>query len=262
VAEAWFRYYAELNDFLPVLDRGNRLKRHFDVAGSVKDLVESFGVPHTEIGLILINGESVAFSQIVKDGDRVSVYPAFESLDISSLSRVAAPRQVFQFVLDVHLGRLAAYLRMAGFDTLYEKNASDVELAAISAREGRVLLTRDRYLLMRAEVDAGYWIRSTDPKQQLLEVARRLQLATHLQPFTRCMKCNGVLQPVERDSVLPRLPPRVREKTRFQRCSGCGAIYWEGTHHARMSKLLEWVKANSAAVPDQLDDGLGGGGAC
>jgi uncharacterized protein with PIN domain len=246
VAVAWFRFYAELNDFLPAPSQGKLVKRHFDVTGPVKDLIESFGVPHTEVDLILINGESAAFSHEVRDGDRVSVYPIFESLDISSVSLVrTAPLRALQFVLDVHLGRLAAYLRMAGFDTLYANTASDSELVGIVVREGRVLLTRDRYLLMRADVDRGYWIRSTDPKQQLIEVVRRFHLVTCMRPFTRCMKCNGVLEPIGRDSIWHRLPPRVREKEEFRLCSGCGAVYWEGTHHERMSKMLEWMKTNA-----------------
>jgi len=262
VAVAWFRFYAELNDFLPAPGRGKRVKRHFDVVGPVKDLIESFGVPHTEIGLILINGESVAFSHAVRDGDCVSVYPTFESLDVSSVSRVAVAVRGPRFVADVHLGRLAAYLRMAGFDTLYTNTASDSELVEAVVREGRVLLTRDRYLLMRADVEEGYWIRSADPKQQFLEVVKRFHLAASMQPFTRCMKCNNMLAPVGRDSIWDRLPPRVREKTEFRLCSGCGAVYWEGTHHERMSKILDWVKANTGTLRDQLDAGVRGGGVC
>ena len=171
---AWFRFYAELNDFLPVESRMKELARHFDVSGSVKDLIESFGVPHTEVDLVLINSESADFTCLVRDQDRVSVYPVFESLDISAASRVRpAPLRELRFVLDVHLGRLAAYLRMAGFDALYRNDASDAELASISVSERRVLLTRDRYLLMRTEVNRGYWVRSTDPRQQVVEVLER-----------------------------------------------------------------------------------------
>ena len=243
---AWVRFYAELNDFLPVESRMKELARRFDVSGSVKDLIESFGVPHTEVDLVLINSEPADFTCLVRDQDRVSVYPVFESLDISPVSRVRpAPLQELRFVLDVHLGRLAAYLRMAGFDALYQNTASDSELVAVVVREQRVLLTRDRHLLMRSDVDRGYWIRSTDPKQQLMEVVRTFDLVRRVQPFTRCMKCNGALEGVSRDSVLDRLPARIREKEEFRLCRGCGAVYWEGTHHARMKEIVEWVKANS-----------------
>ena len=246
MSAARFRFYAELNDFLNDENRGKELTRHFSVSGSVKDFVESFGVPHTEVDLVLANGKPVDFSYQVSDGDRISAYPVFESLDISSVSRVhPAPLRALRFLLDVHVGRLAAYLRMAGFDALYGKQASDAELAAIVAREGRVLLTRDRYLLMRTAVERGYWIRSTVPKQQLLEVVKRFDLAGSMRPFTRCLACNTVLEEVGRESVLERLPPKIRDMDLFHICPSCERVYWEGSHHARMSTLIAWVRANA-----------------
>jgi hypothetical protein len=250
MSAARFRFYAELNDFLPEEKRGKELTRHFSVSGSVKDFVESFGVPHTEVDLLLANGKPVDFSYLVCDGDRVSVYAVFESLDIASISRVRpAPLRALRFVLDVHVGRLAAYLRMAGFDTLYGNEASDAELAGIVAREGRVLLTRDRYLLMRTAVDRGYWIRSTQPKQQLLEVVKRFDLAGSMRPFTRCLQCNTLLEEASRESVLERLPPKVVDKDNFRICPTCRRVYWEGTHHEGMRKLLRWVNKNVSASP-------------
>jgi hypothetical protein len=246
MSAARFRFYAELNDFLPDENRGKELTRHFSVSGPVKDFVESFGVPHTEVDLVLANGQPVDFSYQVSDGDRVSVYPVFESLDISSVSHVRpAPLRAPRFLLDVHVGRLAAYLRMAGFDALYGKQTSDAELADIVAREGRVLLTRDRYVLMRTAVERGYWVRSTVPKQQLLEVVKRFDLVGSLRPFTRCLACNTVLEEASRESVLGRLPPKIKDKDVFHVCPGCQRVYWEGTHYERMSTLLAWVKANA-----------------
>jgi len=250
MSTARVRFYAELNDLLPHEDRGKELTRHFSASGSVKDFIESFGVPHTEVDLVLANGKSVDFSYQVDDGDRVSVYPVFESLDISSTSRVRpVPLRALRFLLDVHVGRLAGYLRMAGFDALYRNQASDPELASIVAGEGRVLLTRDRYLLMRTAVDRGYWVRSTEPKQQLLEVVRRFDLAGSMRPFTRCMECNTLLGEASRESVFEQLPPKIRDKDVFRVCPTCHRIYWEGTHYERMSKLLSWVKVNVAATP-------------
>ena len=216
----------------------------------MKDFVESFGVPHTEVDLVLANGKPADFFYPVRDGDRVSVYPVFESLDISSVSRVRpAPLRALRFLLDVHVGRLAAYLRMAGFDALYCNQASDPELAAIVAREGRVLLTRDRYLLMRTAVDRGYWVRSTEPKQQLLEVVKRFDLAGSMRPFTRCLDCNTLMEEASRESVLEQLPPKIMDKEVFRVCPSCQRVYWEGSHHERMSTLLRWVKANVPAPP-------------
>jgi uncharacterized protein len=249
MSAARFRFYAELSDFLPEESQEKELVRRFNVSGSVKDLIESFGVPHTEVDLVLANGEPVDFSYPVHDGDLVSVYPVFESIDISSVSRVRAfPLRILRFVLDVHLGRLAAYLRLAGFDAVYSNQAADAELERVVAQERRVLLTRDRYLLMRSRVDRGYWVRSTEPKRQLLEVVNRFDLAGALQPFTRCMKCNGVLEDFKPDAAQKaalQLPPSVAQKDSFRVCHGCGRVYWEGSHHARMSKLLDWVKATS-----------------
>jgi uncharacterized protein with PIN domain len=239
VSEACFRFYAELNDFLPVEGRMKPVTRRFDVSGSVKDLIESFGVPHTEVDLVLVNGAPVDFSYVVRDGDRVSVYPVFESLDVSSISRVrTTPLRHLRFVLDVHLGRLAAYLRMAGFDAVYHNQATDLELADAVVQERLVLLTRDRYLLMRADVDRGYWVRSTDPKKQLVEVLRRFDLGGSMRPFTRCMRCNGVLEDISREAVMDRLPESVKSKDGFRLCPGCGRVYWEGSHHARMKEIL------------------------
>ena len=250
MSAARFRFYAELNDFLPDEDRGKELARYFSVSGSVKDLVESFGVPHTEVDLVLANGKPVDFSYPVRDGDRVSVYPVFESLDISLVSRVRpAPLRALRFLLEVHVGRLAAYLRMAGFDALYDNQASDAELASIVAREGRVLLSRDRYLLMRTAVDRGYWVRSPEPKQQLLEVVKRFDLAGSMRPFTRCLECNTILEEASRETLLERLPPKIREKDVFRVCPSCQRVYWEGSHYERMSQLLRWVKANVPAPP-------------
>lgn len=233
------RFYAELNDFLPPESRGKTVIRHFDVSGPVKDFIEACGVPHPEVDLVLVNSESVDFSRLLRDGDHVSVYPVFESFDIGSVSRVRTkPLRQLHFLLDVHLGRLAAYLRMAGFDAVYSNCAGDDELADRVAREQRVLLTRDRYLLMRTSVDRGYWIRSTAPRQQFVEVLERFDLAKNMHPFTRCLRCNEVLEPVSRELVLDHVPPGAARKEKFHRCPQCSRIYWEGSHYARMSDFL------------------------
>jgi hypothetical protein len=181
--------------------------------------VERYQGHRYEVDLVLANGKPVDFSYPVHDGDLVSVYPAFESLDIASVSRVRpVPLRALRFLLDVHSGRLAAYLRMAGFDALYGSQASDAELAGIVAREGRVLLTRDRYPLMRIAVERGYWVRATDPKQQLLEVVKRFDLAGSMRPLTRCLECNTVLEVASREAVWERLPAPIRDKEVFRVC--------------------------------------------
>jgi uncharacterized protein with PIN domain len=174
------------------------------------------------------------------DGSRISVYPVFEAFDIGSLSRVRPePLREPRFVLDVHLGRLCAYLRMAGFDTLYSTDAADDELAWVASREHRILLTRDQGLLKRRLVTHGHWMRATNPRAQFEEVVRRFDLTRRIRPFTRCLRCNAPLEPVPPAAVAHRVPVRVRQTPRdYRQCGGCKGVYWEGTHHARMRAML------------------------
>ena len=241
MAEARFRFYAELNDFLPLERRFREFTCEFLDVAAVKDRIESFGVPHTEVDLILVNGQPVDFACRVKDGDRVSVYPMFESFDIAGLTRLRPePLREPRFVLDIHLGKLAAYLRMIGFDTLYDNRSNDEQLARISRDERRILLTRDVGLLKRGAVSHGYFVRETDSKGQLAETVRRFDLARLIRPFSRCMRCNGVLEDAAAKDVQSQLPPRAAELYHeFRRCSGCRRVYWKGGHYRRMQEWLE-----------------------
>jgi uncharacterized protein with PIN domain len=240
MSRATIRFYAELND-LVVPERRFR-DSEVDFAGSpaVKDVIESLGVPHGEIDLLLLNGRPVGLGERLRDGDRVAVYPVFEAFDVGALPTVrAAPLREPRFVLDGHLGRLAAYLRMLGFDVLWDQQPSDVDLARISADERRILLTRDRGLLKRSQVTHGFFVRATHPEEQLREVVERLQLQRLARPFTRCLRCNGALESVELAAVEGELPPRVRARVEeVRRCAGCRKLYWAGTHHDRMSALV------------------------
>ena len=240
--QATLRFYAELNDFLQPRHRDQVVERSFNVRPSIKDLIEATGVPHTEVDLLLVNGESVDFAYPVSDGDRISVYPVFESFDIAAVTRVRSePLRALRFVLDVHLGRLAAYLRLAGFDTVYRNDLDDAELAGIAAG-GRVLLTRDRGLLKRRAVTRGYWLRTTAPRAQLVEVLRRFDLARAVRPFCRCLRCNTLVRPVPKADVARELPPRTRQHyDAFHRCPGCDRIYWRGGHFDALRGLLEYA---------------------
>jgi uncharacterized protein with PIN domain len=254
---ASFRFYAELNDFLPAQQRQKDVTQSFELSASVKDMIEALGVPHTEVDLILVNGVSVDFSYQVQDGDQISVYPVFETIDINPLVRVRPrPLREPRFVLDVHLGRLAIYLRMLGFDTLYRNDYGDEELAHISSREGRILLTRDRGLLKRSVVTHGYCIRTTDSRQQLVEVLRRFDLFGSLTPFSRCLHCNGLLQAVDKATISDRLSPKTKQYyDEFRRCQNCERIYWPGSHFQRMQQFIESVLLNSPPSPDEPADG-------
>ena len=240
------RFYEELNDFMPAADRKKDIDFEFRGRRSVKDLIESFGVPHVEVDLILVNGESVGFSRIVADGDRISVYPVFESLDVGPVTRLRPealrdPR----FVLDVHLRKLARHLRLMGFDVDYRPDRDDDALAEIAERDGRILLSRDRQLMMRRKVSRGLYVRNTDPDLQVVEVLERLDLGKLCRPFTRCIECNGLIGPVDPGpaGIEDLIPPGVRSWcAEYYRCRGCGRIYWKGSHYEKLMKRV--VKIN------------------
>lgn len=241
VQRAYFRFYAELNDHLPPSERFETLEKSFYVPGSVRDMIESFGVPHPEVELILVNGQSADFGYVVQGEDRISVYPMFESVDITPKLRVRKePLRDTKFILDVHLGKLAAYLRMLGFDTLYRSCFSDLELARLSSEEKRILLTRDRGLLKHTCVRHGYWLRNTDSRKQAEEVVQRFDLGRRIHPFTRCMACNSVLYSVSKAEIVPLVPQRIMElHDEFRQCEPCGRVYWEGSHHNRMARFIQ-----------------------
>ena len=237
------RFYEELNDFLPPENRKVSFTHEVKQVGSIKDLIESLGVPHTEVDLILVNGESTDFNYIIQAGDQISVYPVFEVLDISPLTHLRpVPLRVTRFVLDTHLGRLAAYLRMLGFDSFYRNDYDDVTLASISVDEQRILLTCDRRLLMRKVVSRGYFVRARQPQQQLLEILKRFDLFNVLHPFTRCMHCNAEIKLVEKQIIVSKLLPRTRDHyDTFWQCPVCKKIFWQGSHYRRMRQLINSV---------------------
>jgi len=232
VRSASVRFYGSLNDFLAAAYRQSTLVCGFDSSPSVKDLVEALGVPHPEIDLLVVDGQSVEFSYRLRDGDRVAVYPPLRTFDLGDAARLRPPPQTEpRFIADVHLGRLTAYLRLAGFDAKYRNDHSDDEIVAISASEDRVLLTRDVGVLKHAIVRRGYFLRETQPARQLIEMLREFDLVAGATPFTRCLRCNSLLQVVAKDRVQHLLPARTRECYReFSRCPTCSRIYWRGSH--------------------------------
>ena len=244
------RFYEGLNDFLAQDQRDTDFNVELKKVRSVKDLIESVGIPHTDIDVIIVNGESVGFNYQVQSGDRISVYPVSDSLPDSILIEPSAlqhcqPKRSGDalFVLDVHLGRLASYLRMLGFDTLYKNDYDDPTLADISADEHRILLTCDRWLLMRKQIDHGYYVRNRQPQQQLLETLSRFGLYDELKPFTRCMHCNGLTQPVEKQAIETHLLPKTKKYyNEFFQCSSCKKIYWKGSHYLKMKEMIDNVK--------------------
>ena len=237
---AEFRFYEELNDFLPAAQRKQTIVYRFENAPGIKDPIEALGVPHPEVELIVVNGESVGFDYRLQNGDRVAVYPVFESLDVTPLLRLRPePLRRTAFVVDANLGKLARRLRMLGFDALYRNDFDDREVIDVSVRTGRIILTRDRRLLYPKIVTHGYWVRATDPDSQTREVIERLDLARQVAPFCRCIDCNGIMERVDKKAVEDRLEPLTRKYYEtFFRCQSCGKIYWEGSHFKRMRGLV------------------------
>ena len=242
------RFYEELNDFLPERKRKQRFTHEFVNRPSVKDVIESLGVPHVEVDLVLVNGESVDFTYHPENGDHIAVYPVFESLNIQPIHRLRAkPLRQTKFVLDVHLGKLANYLRLCGFDTHYENDLDDHEIVEISKIQKRIVLTRDVGLLKHNNLTHGLWIRSQESRKQLKQVISRLDLAGEVKPFRRCMHCNGILVQVDKEKILHRLKPKTREYfDEFFQCRDCEKIYWRGSHYEKMLDWLEEIRREMA----------------
>jgi len=238
------RFYAELNSFLPVDLRQRAFDYSFPGPITVKEVIESMKIPLSEVDLILVNGRAVDFNYPVNDLDYISVYPVFEQFDITEISKLRkTPLRVSKFILDSHLGKLAKYLRMAGFDTLYENNYSDNSIREIAAKQSRIILTRDRDLLSSRNVTHGYYIRNINPKEQMAEVVAKFELRTQINPFTRCLICNSELKAIDKQDV----NSDVTEDTRkifdeFYQCSHCHKIYWKGSHYERMMEFLKSVE--------------------
>jgi len=241
--QAHFRFYAELNDFLPPWQRMQEFTHTFANNPAIKDVIEALGIPHTEVDLILINGQSVNFSYLLQNSDRISVYPVFEAFDITPLLRIRPqPLRETRFILDVHLGKLAAYLRLFGFDTAYRNDYEDAQLAQIASQEKRILLTRDVGLLKRSKVTHGYFLRETYPKQQLHEIFRRFDLFRTAKPFQRCMLCNGLISPIAKNEITHQVPATtLTYYNLFYRCQSCHQIYWPGSHYQKMQTFIKTI---------------------
>lgn len=241
INRVWFRFFEELNDFLPIEERGIPFLYLVKGNPSVKDSIEALGVPHVDVDMIIVNGEPVDFTRKLKDKDQISVYPVFESFDISGVSPLRTkPLRETKFILDVHLGKLAKYLRLCGLDTLYKNHFSDNEIIGMSLSDHRIILTRDRGILKNRKVTHGYWIRSQNPQEQLKEVLYRFDLKKSPHPFTRCLECNGLLMVVSREEIIEHLLPKTKRYfTDFWQCAECRKVYWEGSHYDRMKKFVD-----------------------
>lgn len=227
--QSTFLFKGYLNAFLPRRRRHQSFDYPFDAPRSIKDMIEAAGVPHTEIGLVLVNGTPVTLAYHMQHGDQVEVHPV----------QIVPKPPALRFVADVHLGRLVSYLRLLGFDTLYPEDYRDEELARISGEENRIMLTRDVGLLKRSIVTYGYFVQQTDPWQQLEEVIDRYELLPHLNIFSRCTTCNGLLEVVDKATIADRLLGKtIQYYHQFSLCQQCDKVFWKGSHYRHMRAFL------------------------
>lgn len=227
------RFHSELSFFLSDKHREEAFEASFHITRSAKDLIESYGIPHVEIGMIEVNGSPVGFDYLVQNRDSIVVLPTSGGLPGS-----------IRFIADIHLKTLVRRLRMLGFDTAYDPAFDDRALAECSRNENRVLLTRDRQLLMRSMVTLGMYVRSIQPKQQVYEVIKRFNLYTMIRPFSRCIPCNGEISPIDKKEIEANCVPRaVFERTeQFYRCRNCGKYYWRGSHVDKMDGIISEIR--------------------
>jgi uncharacterized protein len=237
---ATIRFYAELNDFLKNGRKYSPFEFSFKGNMIVKDAIESLGVPHSSVDLVLVNSQPVDFRHIIHQGDYISVYPEFESLDVSEVTSIRRkPLRITRFIIDAHLGRLARKLRMLGFDSIYENDITDEVIIQTAESEKRIILTRDKGILKSEKVTHGYYVRSTRTEEQLDEIIRKFDLESQFRPFTRCLVCNGKLAKARLPEVINELNPDTATIFKvFFRCTGCGKIFWEGSHYDRMKAFI------------------------
>jgi len=241
------RFYAELNTHLPRELRRITFDRTVSDGWTLRQILESLQVPSNEIDLVLVNGEPESLEHLLRQGDRVSFYPVWDSIDVTPITRVEnRPLRRLRFVLDAHLGKLAHHLRMLGFDALYRNDYRRDDLVRIATGEDRIVLSKSRTLIHTNVIEAGYCVKSSNPREQLIEVLRRFDLWRSAHPFQRCLHCNSTLRPAAKDSVVDRLPEKVRRLySEFTVCPGCGRTYWKGTHFEKMMEFTRRVYAES-----------------
>jgi hypothetical protein len=255
---ATFRFYGRLRALATapeetpageILPAGCTERRYmFGGRPALRDAIEAQGVPHPEVDLLLANGDPASLERPLHDGDRISAYPRLRRLAPDAVLRPDPPEPL-RFVLDVHLGRLARYLRMLGIDARYANDAADRALARVADREGRILLTRDRKLLCRRRIRRGAYVRAADPEAQLREVAAWFDLEGAAEPWTRCMRCNGTLTSTPPEAIRDTVPAAVYDAhDTFWQCTRCDQVYWAGSHVRRMRRLIDRVFGDGAAA--------------
>ncbi len=239
--EAYIRFYAELNNFLKEKNRYKNIKYKFNNKTTVKHAIDDYNVPQTEIDLILSNSKSVSLNYRIKNNDRISIYPVFESFDIKKSSRIRTNSlRTVKFIADVHLKKLAKYLRFLGFNTLYLNSFSDKDIVKISNKENRIILTCDIELLNRRKVNHGYLVKSRNKYKQIEEVIHRFQLKNSFNIFSRCLECNSKLIKVSKNIIKDEVDEYIYLNFEiFKKCENCNKIYWKGSHFENMISTIK-----------------------
>ncbi len=243
MSKVTFRFYEELNDFLPVMRQKTDFEIDFKSKRSIKDMIEALGVPHTEVDLILINGKSVDFNYIIKAEDRVSVYPVFESLNIENVTHLRKiPLRCTKFIANVNLGETTKYMRLLGLDVYYDPSLSAQEIIKISKNENRIILTKSRKLLKFKEVSHGIFIRPGKTEDQLRRIIDFLDIKNQVRPFSRCLLCNKLLEKIPKEKILDRIPPKAKELyDEYNHCTSCDRIYWKGSHLIKLQNVIDQI---------------------
>lgn len=239
-----FQIHGDLITLLKIPVDGEQIFSHtIHRKASVKDVIESLGIPHPEIGRLTIHGTDIGFDYIVQHDDHIEIFPLVPLVDVLTPTLLRpSPLADIRFVVDVNVGKLASLLRMAGFDTAYHNNLRDTEIAQIAVNEKRIVLTRDTLLLKRKIVEYGHLIRETDPQKQLGEVINLFGLKEKIKPFSRCLRCNGILIPIAKEKIIHNLEPLTKKYyNTFHRCTGCKQIYWPGSHKDKMQECLDAI---------------------
>jgi hypothetical protein len=241
----YIRFYEELNDFLPPRQSKKTLKKKLLLPTTVKDLVESYGIPHTEVDLILINGESVSFGRKIADQDHISVYPVFESFDITPVKHLQKrPLRDLNFFAEKYLWKLTRLLRLLGINVVYDAALTNKQVIELIVSSKQILLTRSAQQLMHSAISRGYCIRSDDPFAQTIEVMKRFDLADQMLPFSRCMLCNGLIVKISQQAAERHLDIKtVTYYSEYFQCSDCQRFYWKGSHYKQLQRLVDRVRS-------------------
>lgn len=235
---------SSLTPLIPLALRGHPVVRAWADGATLKHAIEALGVPHTEVGQVLVNDAPAPMEAMVPASGHIAV----------SCAQPALPVAPLHFLCDAHLGATARLLRMAGFNTAYDNNYADAAIEALAQAEDWIVLSRDRELLKRRGILRGAFIRAREPQAQMREIVSRFRLVDMAKPFSRCLECNVPLRMLSPEEAGASVPPRVRERQHlFSTCDVCRRIYWPGSHWARMNAVLADMLSPQARADASTD---------